>query len=127
MIKKIFIVLIVVLGVGTLLFFRKVQIASQQINQLVYEDIDMNNMQDGIYDGQVETELIKVYVQVEVKDHQIKSIDILQHDNGFGDKANDIVNQMIKENDYRVDTISGATLSSQVIQSAVSQALKKGE
>lgn len=127
MIKKIFIVLIVVLGVGTLLFFRKVQKASQQINQLVYEDIDMNNMQDGIYDGQVETELIKVYVQVEVKDHQIKSIDILQHDNGFGDKANDIVNQMIKENDYRVDTISGATLSSQVIQSAVSQALKKGE
>ena len=127
MIKKIFIVLIVVLGVGTLLFFRKVQKASQQINQLVYEDIDMNNMQDGIYDGQVETELIKVYVQVEVKDHQIKSIDILQHDNGFGDKANDIVNQMIKENDYRVDTISGATLSSQVIQSAVSQSLKKGE
>lgn len=127
MIKKIFIVLIVVLGVGTLLFFRKVQKASQQINQLVYEDIDMNNMQDGIYDGQVETELIKVHVQVEVKDHQIKSIDILQHDNGFGDKANDIVNQMIKENDYRVDTISGATLSSQVIQSAVSQSLKKGE
>lgn len=127
MIKKIFIVLIVVLGVGTLLLFQKVQKASQQINQLVYEDIDMNNMQDGIYDGQVETELIKVYVQVEVKDHQIKSIDILQHDNGFGDKANDIVNQMIKENDYRVDTISGATLSSQVIQSAVSQALKKGE
>ena len=127
MIKKIFIVLIVVLGVGTLLFFRKVQKASQQINQLVYEDIDMNNMQDGIYDGQVETELIKVHVQVKVKDHQIKSIDILQHDNGFGDKANDIVNQMIKENDYRVDTISGATLSSQVIQSAVSQSLKKGE
>ena len=127
MIKKIFIVLIVVLGVGTLLFFRKVQKASQQINQIVYEDIDMNNMQDVIYDGQVETELIKVHVQVEVKDHQIKSIDILQHDNGFGDKANDIVNQMIKENDYRVDTISGATLSSQVIQSAVSQALKKGE
>lgn len=127
MIKKIFIVLIVVLGVGTLLFFQKVQKASQQINQLVYEDIDMNNMQDGIYDGQVETELIKVHVQVEMKDHQIKSIDILQHDNGFGDKANDIVNQMIKENDYRVDTISGATLSSQVIQSAVSQALKKGE
>lgn len=127
MIKKIFIVLIVVLGVGTLLLFQKVQKASQQINQLVYEDIDMNNMQDGIYDGQVETELIKVHVQVEVKDHQIKSIDILQHDNGFGDKANDIVNQMIKENDYRVDTISGATLSSQVIQSAVSQSLKKGE
>ena len=87
----------------------------------------MNNIQDGIYDGQVETELIKVRVQVVVKDHQIMSIDILQHDNGFGDKANDIVNQMIKENDYRVDTISGATLSSQVIQSAVSQALKKGE
>ena len=53
MIKKIFIVLIVVLGVGTLLLFQKVQKASQQINQLVYEDIDMNNMQDGIYDGQV--------------------------------------------------------------------------
>lgn len=87
----------------------------------------MNNIQDGIYDGQVETELIKVRVQVVVKDHQIMSIDILQHDNGFGDKANHIVNQMIKENDYRVDTISGATLSSQLIQSAVSQALKKGE
>lgn len=127
MIKKVFIVFIVIMVIGALLFFQKAQKTSQQIDQLVYENIHMNDMKDGIYDGKVETELIKVHVQVKVKNHQIMSIDILQHDNGFGDKANKITNQMIKENRYDVDTISGATLSSQVIQSAVSQALKKGE
>lgn len=52
-----------------------------------------------------------------------KIIDILKHDNGKGKKAEQIRANMIDSNTYDVDAISGATTSSEVIKSAVSNAL----
>ncbi|HCX70022.1 MAG TPA: FMN-binding protein, partial [Firmicutes bacterium] len=83
--------------------------------------------EDGIYHGEAETALVKVVLEVEATNHKITGIDILKHDNGMGKKAERITEDMIRMNTYDVDAVSGATSSSQVIKSAVSNALAHGK
>lgn len=115
--------IVVVLGCIVFVLFQK-QI--QDVEDLKYSNIVMNDVDDGNYEGDVETMLIKVKVNVTVNDHRIQQIDILKHDNGFGAPAEDMIESMIQNNDYQVDIISGATYSSEVIKNAVNQALQKG-
>lgn len=115
--------IVVVLGCIAFILFQK---QVQDVEDLKYSNIVMNDVEDGTYEGDVETMLIKVKVNVTVTEHRIQKIDILKHDNGFGTPAEDIVQSMIQNNDYQVDAKSGATYSSEVIKSAVNQALQKG-
>lgn len=93
---------------------------------LRYEVIDMSKVENGDYEGIAETTLVKVTVMVTVFDHQITDIVISRHDNGKGQPAEIIVKSMIEQNNWEVDGVSGATTSSNVIKSAVSNALSKG-
>lgn len=63
---------------------------------------------------------------MKVEDNTIRKIDIIEHRNGLGSKAESITESMVAKNSYAVDGISGATLSSEAIKSAVSKALKDG-
>ena len=93
---------------------------------MLYEKIDMKLVADGTYQGETNAGLVLVKVDVNVKDHAIDNIDIIEHQNGLGGKAESITDRMIEQNNYEVDAVSGATLSSEAIKSAVSKALKKG-
>lgn len=86
----------------------------------------MTEISDGIYQGKAETALVKAEVEIEVKSHEIVRVDLIKHDNGQGAKAETIVDAIVTENTYDVDGVSGATMSSQVIKSAVNDALVKG-
>lgn len=99
----------------------------RDLEGLEYYQADMNVLEDGIYHGEAETALVKVVVEVEVTGHKITGIDILKHDNGIGKKAERITENMIRMNTYNVDIVSGATSSSKVIKSAVSDALANGK
>ena len=57
---------------------------------------------------------------------KIIDIEIGEHQNGFGQSANDIVKDMVDKNTYDVDAVSGATVSSEIIMNAVNDALQKG-
>ena len=124
--KKVFIILVVViifvLG-GFLLLTSK---ANTALETMLYEKIDMKLVADGTYQGETNAGLVLVKVDVNVKDHAIDNIDIIEHQNGLGGKAESITDRMIEQNNYEVDAVSGATLSSEAIKSAVSKALKKG-
>ena len=110
-------------GVFFLLMSKK---QGKEIAALKVEDVDMQNVEDGSYTGEVETSLIKVKVAVTVNNHAITKIQIQKHENGKGKPAEAIVSQMIEQNTCDVDTISGATMSSVVIKSAVREALMQG-
>ena len=79
---------------------------------------------DGVYDGHSETDLVKVEVKVSVSDGMIRNIEILKHECGKGLPANEIVKDMVRKNDVEVDSVSGATVSSEVIKDAVRNALR---
>lgn len=97
---------------------------SSALESMVYENVDMSQAKDGTFEGAVDAGMVSVRVAVTVQNHAISRIDILEHDNGMGAAAEAIAEDMVAANRYDVDAVSGATLSSEAIKSAVSMALK---
>ncbi len=125
--KKIIIILAAVIGILIIVMLAMFIKIESEMKSLAYYETDLNELEDGVYQGKAETTLVKAEVEVEVDDHKIIRIDILKHDNGMGKEAERITGDMIKMNTYEVDAISGATSSSEVIKSAVSDALANGK
>ena len=88
--------------------------------------IDLSNVKDGIYQGHSELGPVIADVKVTVECRKIIDIEIVEHQNGFGQSANAIVKDMVDKNTYDVDAVSGATVSSEIIMNAVNDALQKG-
>lgn len=100
--------------------------AKRELKALVYEDIDMSLVEDGIFYAEAKAGPVYVKLFVTVVDNTMTDIEIIEHRNGMGSKAEVITEAMVTQNTYDVDGISGATVSSEVIKSAVSKALKDG-
>ena len=62
-------------------------------------------------------------VEVTVQNDVITNIDILEHKNGRGSRAEVVVDRIVEEQKIEVDAVSGATNSSTVIKKAVENAL----
>ena len=88
--------------------------------------IDLSKVEDGTYEGHSELGPVIVDVKVIVKKGKITEIKIVNHQNGLGQSANVIVDEMVDKNTYDVDAVSGATVSSEIIMNAVNNALQKG-
>ncbi len=97
---------------------------NSQVKSFDQTPVDISQIKDGVYEGQSETDMVKVNVKVTVSNGEICDIEILRHECGKGSIANVIVDDMIKRNDVEVDAVSGATFSSEVIKDAVRNALK---
>lgn len=97
----------------------------RKANEIVLADLELTNIADGTYKGEYALSPVKVVVQVQIKDQQIQAIDILEHENGLGKKAEAITGRVIEAQNLDVDAISGATVSSKVILKAVDNALNK--
>ena len=87
---------------------------------------ELADVADGEYEGMAETPLVKVTVNVIVSDHKITDIQLLRHENGKGESAESMIPEMISQNTSEVDVVTGATMSSKTIRSAVRNALVKG-
>lgn len=88
--------------------------------------IDLSKVEDGTYEGHSELGPVIVDVKVTVKKGKITEIEIVNHQNGLGQPADVIVDEMVDKNTYDVDAVSGATVSSEIIMNAVNNALQKG-
>ena len=112
---------LILIGVAGILLLKNTTENGQ--SSLVYETVDMSAVKDGTYTGEAGGGMVYVKVRVTVSGHKIQQIDILEHRNGRGQKAEVITTDMIAKNTYDVDVVSGATGSSNTIRSAVSHAL----
>ena len=89
--------------------------------------VAVTDVADGTYEGIEETPLVKVTVEVTVKDHQIVDIKKIRHRNKRGGAAETMLTDKVSKNTSEVDAVSGATLSSKTIKAAVRNALAKGK
>ena len=121
------IALVVLALAGGGMYLKLTQDAQAALAALRYADVDMSRVADGTYQGEADAGLVYAKVAVDVRDHAIQGVKILEHRNERGGAAEAIIGTMVAENRYGVDAVSGATLSSQTIKSAVSLALKQGE
>jgi len=82
---------------------------------------DLSEKADGIYHGT----FMSVTLDVTVADHQITKINIIEHYHSpVGKNAEKITGRILQKQSLDVDTVTGATLSSQAILKAVENALK---
>ena len=95
----------------------------QKVTNIVFEDIELANMKDGTYQGEYNVGYIYAKVEVEIRNHKIVSINIVEHRNERGEPAEKIIDDMVVKQEIYVDAVSGATNSSNVIEKAVENAL----
>jgi uncharacterized protein with FMN-binding domain len=85
-------------------------------------------LSDGIYDGSYRNSPVKALVRVTIKDKNITSIELIEHKTRKGEKAGIIIpKRIIKEQSTKVDSVTGAKISSVVIMNAVQDAINNAK
>jgi len=128
-IKKLLLGLVVVIGcIGLVFYFGLKDMLddfSEEVSKIEINSVDLSNLEDGEYEGTYEfNELVGATVKVVIEDNRIVNIHIIEHKNGRGRKAEEIVNSVVNTQSLQVDTVSGATGSSIIILKAIEDALK---
>ena len=108
------------------LYLKSIGDYKAKVAALTFDEIDLTKVDDGVYEGQCDTGVVRARVQVTVRDHQMESIALLEHENGNGTPAEAILDQMVQNQTTAVDAVSGETCSSKVIRKAVENALAAG-
>ena len=117
--KAVLIVVSVLLVIGLLaggLYLKSIGDYKAKVDALTFDEIDLTKVEDGVYEGQCDTGVVRVRVQVTIRNHQLESIELLEHENGRGTPAEAILDQMVQNQTTAVDAVSGATCSSKVIR-----------
>lgn len=122
-------VLIAVLAVAVLLavvggisYF----VMNRNLERLADEAIqtpDLSRIPDGAYRGEYDAMPVRGALEVTVKDHAMRDIRILKHDNGQGRPAERITSGVLAAQRLDIEVVAGATYSSKVILKAVQAAL----
>lgn len=99
------------------------KILIRESTQLPYHEIEMSQVEDGTYYGKTYTSFLHLQVEVDVLNHQIVDIRVLEKEGLDGEKAFPIIKQMISSNNTVVPVIKGAELGSIAYISCVNEAL----
>jgi|GEM_PF-2203001 len=115
--------LIILMAGGYIVNRKKLQL--REAANLPYYKIELSEIEDGIYTGKAETSFLHLELEIQVENHQIKDIKVLQNDGIDGEKARPIINEMIAQNKIVVPAIKGAERGSLVYVSCASTALAR--
>jgi uncharacterized protein with FMN-binding domain len=114
------IVVIILVGAGVKIYLEE---NLNKVATAVIKDVDLTEVEDGVYNGSYNAFPIMVVVKVTVSNHNITEIELVKHMNGQGTPAEVITNKVIEAQSLQVDIVSGATYSSKVILKAIENAL----
>ena len=86
-----------------------------------------DGLNDGEYEGTADGYGGPITVRITIKDGKLTDIVIVSHSETpeYFDKANAVINEILKSGSVNVDAVSGATITSNAIKKAVSEALQK--
>jgi uncharacterized protein with FMN-binding domain len=103
--------------------------ANTEINEtrkLAIKSIDLQQTHDGMYTGEYSYGKFEYKVDVVIKDHQIKEINVL---NNRGTKhakmAEAVIAEVLKNQKNDVDVVSGATTTSKALLKAIEEAITR--
>ncbi len=128
--KTIKLILIIILGIillvttAGIVAVKTIENNLENLKTAEISAVDFSKFADGDYLGTYEATPISVKISITVKDKKVTEINLIEHKNGKGKKAEALIPQMIEKQTIKLDTISGATYSSIVILKAVEDAFK---
>ncbi|MGN0291096.1 MAG: FMN-binding protein [Lachnospiraceae bacterium] len=105
--------------------FSKITYPTNTVEAAEEQTTKEGNYTDGIYQGTGTGYKGDVTVEVQVKNHQITTIEVLSYvdDKMFFKRAKKLIDTIIEQQTWEVDAVSGATYSSRGIKEAVQNAL----
>jgi uncharacterized protein with FMN-binding domain len=112
-----FFVPVIILGIAALLA------GCVNLSKIVIGSPDFSVVPDNTYRGKSKVGPVRVTVDVTMEGGIIKSIDLVQHFNGRGKKAEVIIPRVIEAQSLNIDVVSGATGSSKAILQAIERAV----
>ena len=115
--------LIILMAGGYIVNRKKLQL--REAANRPYYKVELSEIEDGIYTGKAETSFLHLELEIQVENHQIKDIKVLQNDGIDGEKARPIIDEMIAQNKIVVPAIKGAERGSLVYVSCASTALAR--
>ncbi len=90
--------------------------------------VSEKSLKDGVYQGEFGGFYNKAVVKVTIKHNKIVHIDVLKSTGLKGGKVLPVLpERIIQQQSTRVDAVSGATHSSNVLMNAVENAIRKAE
>lgn len=89
--------------------------------------VDLGTVADGVYIGVCQNKILFAVVQVEIQDHEITGIKVVEHKASYMAQAQQIAEAVCSEQSLAVDAISGATLTSDTVLKAIENALADAE
>jgi uncharacterized protein with FMN-binding domain len=95
----------------------------QEAKAIQITDVDLSQIDDGMYTGVCDIGYIYAKVSVTVRSGAITDVTILEHRNERGQSAERIADDVVTEQRVTADAVSGATYSSNVIRRAICNAL----
>lgn len=98
----------------------------QEAVRLPFYSVDLNDVADGIYAGKTYTQFMHFQAEVEIENHRIKDIRIIENGGSQGMKAQEVVDRMITENNVKVQIAEKDELGSLVVLSCIDSALYNG-
>ena len=104
-------------------YLKSVADYKRAVKETTFSNLDISNIPDGVFIGEYDVDFVYAKVEVTVQNGVITNIDILEHKNGRGSRAEVVVDRIVEEQKIEVDAVSGATNSSTVIKKAVENAL----
>ena len=107
----------------TAVYLKSVADYNRAVKETTFRNLDISDVPDGVYAGGYDVDFVYAKVEVTVQNGVITEIDILEHKNGRGSRAEVIADRIVEEQKIDVDAVSGATNSSIVIKKAVENAL----
>ncbi|MDF2819674.1 MAG: FMN-binding protein [Clostridiales bacterium] len=120
--------LMVAVGLGLFLnYLWSVEKYKNKIDKMVFSNISIDTLNDGIYEGEYDVDFIYAKVRATIKDGEMTELKLLEHKNDRGTPAEVIIEDILEQQIVEVDAISGATNSSKVIKKAVENALEKAK
>ncbi len=120
--RTILLIVLTVFVVGFIVF----SILSQNTQKTMNQPTTMPNLStasDGVWTGSFQAWPVSAEVSVEIVNHEIKNITLVNHFTGRGQAAEQLTSAAVSEQTVELDAVSGATLSSKVILESIRQAL----
>ena len=105
-------------------YLKSVADYKRAVKETTFSNLDISNVPDGVYIGEYDVDFVYAKVEVTVQNGVITNIDILEHKNGRGSRAEVVVDRIVEEQKIEVDAVSGATLTSDTVLKAMENALK---
>ena len=115
--------LVILMAGGYMVNRKKLQL--REAANLPYYPIELSEIEDGIYTGKAQTSFLHLELEIQVENHHIKDIKVLENDGLDGEKARPIILEMIAQNKIVVPAIKGAERGSLVYISCASTALAR--